>query len=70
MYNAPAGSVRTGEAIQILMENASLLRRNAIIGGDMNLHHTDWDRKTVHATRQATGFTSWVAETGGSIPLM
>lgn len=33
-----------------------------LIGGDLNLHHIDWDAKTLNPTRQAKDFLDWVNE--------
>ena len=51
VYNAPIGSERAGDSAEIVMGAIGLLRKRALIMGDVNLHHTDWDNRTVVGAR-------------------
>ena len=53
VYNAPHGSVQTGGAISAIFQEPRSIFDRAIIAGDFNLHHVDWDEKTRNPTRQA-----------------
>lgn len=53
LYNAPINSHHSGRAAELLMKSQSLMSNRVLIGGDLNLHHINWDAQTFNATRQA-----------------
>ena len=57
-YNSPVGSKQTGRSVDIMMEVPVLLHKRMLIMGDFNLHHTDWDNRTVNPTVQAKRFAN------------
>ncbi len=48
IYNAPQGSERAGQAANAIIEKSNLMQRQAIIMEDINLHHADWDNRTIN----------------------
>ncbi len=56
-YNAPMGSKQAGRSVDIMIEVPELLHNRVLIMGDFNLHHTNWDNRTVNLTTQAKRFT-------------
>lgn len=59
--NAPIRSKRAGNSAETVMQVTGLLRKRALIMGDINLHHTGWDNRTVNPTAQAKNFAEKVA---------
>ncbi len=53
VYNAPHGYTREKEAVTNVMNLASLMQKHTIIEADFNLHHGDWDQRTINPTPQA-----------------
>ncbi len=43
-----------------MMEVPELLHKRMLIMGDFNLHHTDWDNRSVNPTAQAKIFAEWI----------
>lgn len=59
-YNAPIGSERGGRSVDIMIA-PGLMNKRVLIMRDINLHHTDWDNRTVNPTTQAKRFADWIA---------
>ena len=64
-YNAPRGSEREEEAVQVAMRSQILIQECNILARDFNLHHNDWDAHTINPTPTARQFADWVSESGG-----
>lgn len=62
MYNAPSNCHHAGKAVELLMRSQSLMLHKVLVGGDLNLHHMDWDARTLRATRQAVELSEWVTK--------
>ena len=61
-YNAPIGSERAGRSVDIMIEVLELLHKRVLIMEDFNLHHTNWNNRTVNPTVQAQRFVDWIAK--------
>lgn len=44
------------------MGSKALILLPVLLGGDFNLHHIDWDAKTLNPTKQAKNFSEWVSK--------
>ncbi len=60
-YNTPMKSKLAGRPVDIMMKVPELLHKCMLIIRDFNLHHTDWDNRTVNPTAQAKRFVDWIA---------
>lgn len=61
LYNAPVASQYAEKAAEQLMGRESLMSFPVFVAEDLNLHHIDWDAKTLNPIRQAKEFSDWVS---------
>lgn len=54
IYNAPRGCERAGQAANAMMEIRNLMQGQAIIMGDIKIHHIDWDNRTINPLQPAS----------------
>lgn len=60
VYNAPIGSNEAGEALEHLMNLPPRFWRSALIAGDFNLHHPNWDPDCNSKSPRADPFVEWL----------
>ena len=60
VYNAPIGSTDTGAAVDLLIQTSQSFWRSALLAGDFNLHHPNWDPDHPSPSRQAEPFVDWL----------
>src|SRR5438045_874306 len=60
IYNAPIGSTGAGSAVDLLLKLPQTLWRSALLAGDFNLHHPNWDPDHLSPSRQAEPFVVWL----------
>lgn len=65
VYNVPTECERAGRSADILMDVPEILQKHLMIIGDINLHHTDWNNRTIHPTLQAQKFVEWISDSNG-----
>lgn len=70
IYNAALGCKRVGQAANAMMEIRNLVQGQAIIMGDINLHHTDWDNQTINPLQPSNKLADWVTENGAMYELL
>ncbi len=64
IYNTPRRCKKAGQAANTMMEISNLMQKQAIIMGAINLHHTDWDNRTINPLQPANELADWVTENG------
>ncbi len=64
IYNAPLGCKKAGKAVTNLIEIMGLMQMATIVVKDFNLHHIDWDNRTINLSGLATEVADWVASNG------
>lgn len=65
IYNAPLGYKRAGRSIDILMTVPEIWQKQLLIIRDINLHHPNWDNRTIHPTSQPPKFAEWILDYNG-----
>jgi hypothetical protein len=60
IYNAPPGSTGSGEAVQSILATPQRLWQSALLAGDFNLHHPNWNPTCRTISAQADILVSWL----------
>lgn len=50
IYNTLLGYKHAGRKVDILMTILEIWQKQLLIITDINLHHTNWDNRTIHPT--------------------